>query len=45
VLGDRRHELAGEAPAGLEEVVLGIVEPVLVLGLDAANDFGLGESH
>ena len=45
VLGDRCDELVREPAARLEEVVLGIVEPVLVLGLDAADDFGLGESH
>ncbi len=45
VLGDRCDELVGEPTARLEEVVLGIVKPVLVLGLDAADDFGLGESH
>ena len=50
VLGDRRHELAREAPAGLEEVVLGrigTVEAVLVVAADLGDDLGLalGDRH
>ncbi len=45
VLGDGGDELVREPSARLEEVVLGVVEPVLVLGLDPADDFGLSESH
>src|SRR4029453_16876596 len=45
VLGDRSDELRREAPAGLEEVVLGsigCVEAVLVVAADLGDDLGLG---
>jgi hypothetical protein len=44
---DRVDQLVREAPAGLEEVVLGDVEAVfdLVVGADSSDDFGLGYGH
>src|SRR6476660_365457 len=41
VLGDRGDELGRETPAGLEEVVLDLVEAVLVVAANAGDDFGL----
>src|SRR5207248_2553839 len=47
VRGDRVDQLVAEAPAGLEEVVLGDGEAVLdrVVGADPLDDLGLAHRH
>ena len=48
VLRDRFDDLVREATSRLEEVVLGLVgirEPVLVVGADVADDVGLTHAH
>jgi hypothetical protein len=48
VLRDRLDDLVRDTPARLEEVVLrvvGVREPVLVVGADAADDLGLTHGH
>ena len=48
VLGDRLDDLVGDASPGLEEVVLrvvGVREPVRIVGANVANDVGFALAH
>ena len=45
MLGDRFDDLVREPALGLEEVVLGVVEAVLVVGADFGDDLCLGLAH